>query len=113
MTAPDLETLVSLCKRRGFIFPSSEIYGGFGKHWAYRPPSPRPPCGGRPGAHPSHFPDALVECKSCHTRFRVDEMEALTCSKCGGELTEARQFNTMFKTFVGPVEDEASVTWLP
>jgi glycyl-tRNA synthetase len=139
--ALDLDTLVSLCKRRGFIFPSSEIYGGFESTWDYGPLGVElkrnvkaawwkamvqerddiagietsilmSPLVWQASGHASHFTDALVECKSCHTRFRVDEMEALTCAKCGGELTEPRQFNTMFKTFVGPVEDEAAVTWL-
>jgi glycyl-tRNA synthetase len=137
----DLDTLASLCKRRGFVFPSSEIYGGFESTWDYGPlgvelkrnvkaawwkatvqerddvvgietsilMSPRV---WQASGHATHFTDALVECKSCHTRFRVDEMEALTCTNCGGELTPPRQFNTMFKTFVGAVEDEASVTWL-
>jgi glycyl-tRNA synthetase len=139
----DLDTLASLCKRRGFIFPSSEIYGGFESTWDYGPlgvelkrnvkaawwkamvqerddiagietsilMSPRV---WQASGHASHFTDALVECKSCHKRFRADELAAGSgkCPDCGGELTEARQFNTMFKTFVGPVEDEAAVTWL-
>ncbi len=144
-TAPkatvDLETLASLCKRRGFIFPSSEIYGGFESTWDYGPlgaelkrniksawwkamvqerddmvgldasilMSPRV---WEASGHTQHFTDALVECKGCHNRFRVDEVTAETCPNCGGEFSEARQFNTMFKTFVGPVEDEASVAYL-
>ena len=139
--AVDLETIASLCKRRGFVFPSSEIYGGFESTWDYGPLGVElkrnvkeawwkamvrerddmvgietsilmSPLVWQASGHASHFTDALVECKSCHSRFRVDEMEALTCTKCGGELTAPRQFNTMFKTFVGAVEDEASVTWL-
>jgi glycyl-tRNA synthetase len=143
MSALDLDTLASLCKRRGFIFPSSEIYGGFESTWDYGPlgvelkrnvkaawwkamvqerddiagietsilMSPRV---WQASGHASHFTDALVECKSCHKRFRADELASGSgkCPDCGGELTEARQFNTMFKTFVGPVEDEAAVTWL-
>jgi glycyl-tRNA synthetase len=148
----DLEKLASLCKRRGFIFPSSEIYGGFESTWDYGPlgvelkynvkrawwratvqerddvvgietsilMSPRVWLA---SGHATHFTDALVECKSCHRRFRQDDLSHHksadgiesapdVCPECGGELTEARQFNTMFKTFVGPVEDEASVTWL-
>ncbi len=137
----DMETLVSLCKQRGFIFPSSEIYGGFESTWDYGPlgvllknnvkaawwramvqerddmvpidssilMSPRV---WEASGHTSHFTDALVECKSCHLRHRSDEMEGDACPACGGELTEARQFNTMFKTFVGPLEDDASVTYL-
>jgi glycyl-tRNA synthetase len=136
-----LDALVSLCKRRGFVFPSSEIYGGFESTWDYGPLGVEvkrnvkaawwkamvqerddvvgietsilmSPLVWQASGHATQFTDALVECKSCHNRFRVDEMTALTCSNCGGELTEPRQFNTMFKTFVGAVEDEASVTWL-
>jgi len=148
----DLETIASLCKRRGFVFPSSEIYGGFESTWDYGPLGVElkrnvkdawwkamvrerddmvgietsilmSPKVWEASGHTSHFTDALVECKSCHHRFRADELSrhqpaegvesaSQVCPDCGGELTEARQFNTMFKTFVGPVEDEASVTWL-
>jgi glycyl-tRNA synthetase len=152
MTAPDLETLASLCKRRGFVFPSSEIYGGFESTWDYGPLGVElkrnvkaawwramvqerddvtgietsilmSPLVWQASGHAAHFTDALVECKSCHHRFRQDELShhkptedvepaSGKCPDCGGELTEARQFNTMFKTFVGPVEEEAAVTWL-
>jgi glycyl-tRNA synthetase len=148
----DLEKLASLCKRRGFIFPSSEIYGGFESTWDYGPLGVElksnvkrawwratvqerddvvgietsilmSPLVWQASGHASHFTDALVECKSCHHRFREDDLGQRkrddgvepaknVCLDCGGELTEARQFNTMFKTFVGAVEDEASVTWL-
>jgi glycyl-tRNA synthetase len=136
-----LDELASLCKRRGFVFQSSEIYGGFESTWDYGPlgvelkrnvkaawwkatvqerddvvgietsilMSPRV---WQASGHASHFTDALVECKSCHSRFRVDDLTSMACANCGGELTEPKQFNTMFKTFVGPVEDEASVTWM-
>jgi glycyl-tRNA synthetase len=148
----DFETLASLCKRRGFVFPSSEIYGGFESTWDYGPlgvelkqnvkrawwramvqerddmvgldasilMSPRV---WEASGHTSHFADALVECKKCRHRFRADEMSHHkrndgvivadeACPDCGGELSDARQFNTMFKTFVGPVEEEASVAYL-
>ncbi len=137
----DLETLASLCKRRGFVFQSSEIYGGFESTWDYGPLGVElkrnvkaawwkatvqerddvvgietsilmSPKVWQASGHATHFSDALVECKSCHHRFRGDDLSAGACPDCGGELTEAKQFNTMFKTFVGPVEEEASVTWL-
>ena len=140
-TTVDMDTIVSLCKRRGFIFPSSEIYGGFESTWDYGPlgvelkqnvkrawwramvqerddmvgldasilMSPRV---WEASGHTTHFTDALVECLNCHRRFRADELASQACPECEGKLTEARQFNTMFKTFVGPLEDEASVAWL-
>ena len=147
-----MDTLVSLCKRRGFIFPSSEIYGGFESTWDYGPLGVElkrnvkqawwkamvqerddmvgldssilmSPLVWEASGHTSHFTDALVECQSCRRRFRADELSddrpgehaasaSKTCPECGGQLSEARQFNTMFKTFVGPVEDEASVAYL-
>ncbi len=140
-TTVDMATLVSLCKRRGFIFPSSEIYGGFESTWDYGPlgvelkqnvkrawwramvqerddmvgldasilMSPRV---WEASGHTTHFTDALVECMNCHRRFRADELASQACPECEGKLSEARQFNTMFKTFVGPLEDEAAVAWL-
>ena len=136
-----MDTLVSLCKRRGFVFPSSEIYGGFESTWDYGPLgvelkqnvkrawwkamvqeradvvgldssiliSPRI---WEASGHTSHFTDALVECTDCHKRFRADDLSEQACPECEGQLSEARQFNTMFKTFVGPLEDEAAVAWL-
>ena len=138
----DLETLVSLCKRRGFIFPSAEIYGGFANAWDYGPlgaelkrnvrnawwravVQEREDVVGIEAAlitnpqvwvasgHVGHFTDPLVECKQCTSRFRADHVEGRVCPECGGELSEPRMFNLMFKTFVGPVEDEASVAYLP
>src|SRR3990172_2698756 len=139
--AVDMDTIASLCKRRGFTFPSSEIYGGFESTWDYGPlgaelkrnvktawweamvqerddmvgldasilMSPRV---WEASGHTTHFADALVECQGCHKRFRADEVKGDACPECGGALTEARQFNTMFKTFVGPVEEDASVAYL-
>lgn len=136
-----MSKLVSLCKRRGFIFPSSEIYGGFGSVWDYGPLGvlmknnvkqawsraviqerddvvpldaailmhPRVWVA---SGHVSSFSDPLVDCKQCKMRWRADKIEGDRCPNCGGELTEPRQFNLMFKTFVGPVEDEASVAYL-
>lgn len=142
MAATSMDTIVSLCKRRGFIFPSSEIYGGFASTWDYGPLGSelkrnvkqawwrrvvweRPDVEGIDAAilmapqvwvasgHVESFADPLVECKSCHHRFRADQLEEMRCIYCGStDLTEARQFNMMFKTFVGPVEDEAAVAYL-
>lgn len=136
----DMDTLVSLCKRRGFIFQSSEIYGGFGSAWDYGPLGVElkrnvksdwwrdlvqnredivgldasilmSPQVWIASGHVEKFSDPLVDCKSCQRRFKADQVGD-RCPECDGELTEARQFNTMFKTFVGPVEDEASVAYL-
>lgn len=138
---PDLETIVNLCKRRGFVFPSSEIYGGFGGFWDYGPlgvelkrnireawwranvrerddmvgldasivMSPRV---WEASGHVATFTDPLVDCKACRKRSRDDELVNGRCPYCGGEVTEARNFNLMFRTFVGPVEDSASVAYL-
>ncbi len=136
-----MDKLVSLCKRRGFIFPSSEIYGGINACWDYGPLGAemkrnikdfwwremvhrRDDIEGLDAAilmhpqvwitsgHVAEFSDPLVDCKQCKSRFRADELTAKTCPNCGGELTEPRQFNLMFKTFMGPVEDEASIVYL-
>jgi len=136
-----MEKIVSLCQRRGFIFPSSEIYGGLSSCWDYGPlgvelkrnikdawwrsvvqerddivgldasilmhPQPWAASG-----HLEGFSDPLVECKNCHLRWRVDDLKDKNCPSCGGELTEPRLFNLMFKTFMGPVEEEANVVYL-
>jgi glycyl-tRNA synthetase len=62
--------------------------------------------------HLESFTDPLVDCKKCKHRFRLDDLDGEVCPDCGGELTESRSFNLMFKTFVGPVEDSASVAYL-
>ncbi len=151
-THPDvLERLVSLCKRRGFIFQSSEIYGGTGSVWDYGPLGVelkrhlkdrwwrsmvrlRDDIEGLDAAilmhprvweasgHVSGFVDPLVECRHCKRRFRADDPRfgappgtpEAQCPSCGmrGTLTEPRQFNLMFKTFMGPVEDTASIVYL-
>ena len=137
----DMETIVSLAKRRGFVFQSSEIYGGLASTYDYGPLGAelkrnikdawwrhfiqqRDDMVGLDAAilmhpevwvasgHTAGFADPLVECKACHHRFRADQLEATVCPDCGGELTEPRQFNLMFKTFIGPVEDEASIAYL-
>jgi len=146
MTQPNMETFVSLCKRRGFVFQSSEIYGGIGGFWDYGPlgvelknnikrdwwrsmvqlrddvvgietsiiMNPRV---WEASGHVATFADPMSDCKDCKRRFRTDDITTnekgeRRCPECGGELTEARMFNLMFKTFVGPVEDDASQVYL-
>ena len=140
-TAADMETIVSLCKRRGFIFQSSEIYGGIGGSWDYGPFGVElkrniknawwrdvvhrrddmvgsdtgilmHPRVWEASGHVESFTDPLVDCKSCRRRFRADQVQDSVCPECGGELTEPRLFNLMLKTFLGPVEDDASLTYL-
>jgi glycyl-tRNA synthetase len=151
-TYPDLmDRLVSLAKRRGFIFQSSEIYGGTGSVWDYGPLGAelkrnlqdhwwhtmvraRDDIEGLDSAilmhprvweasgHVSGFVDPLIECRNCKRRFRADDPSVkgtpgqpdAQCPSCGmkGTLTEPRQFNLMFKTFMGPVEDTASIVYL-
>ncbi len=136
-----MEKIVSLAKRRGFIFQSSEIYGGLNSCYDYGPMGvllknnvkqawwkavvqERDDIVGLDSSilmhprvwvasgHVQSFTDPLVDCKVCKKRFRLDDLEEKKCPECGGELTEARQFNLMFKTFMGPVEDEANVVYL-
>ncbi len=141
---PDLmNKLTSLCKRRGFVFQSSEIYGGVGSVYDYGPLGVelknnlrqawwremvhrRADIEGldagilmnsrvwEASGHVEGFTDPLVECRNCHRRFRADELEGVQCPSCGmsGTFTEPRQFNLMFKTFMGPVEDEGAVAYL-
>ena len=138
--------IISLAKRRGFIFPSSEIYGGFGSCYDFVPLGVEmknnikkawwdemtknqenivgldaailmsPKVWQASGHLTAGFADELVECKSCHKRFRTDEIgrgrASASCPECGGELTEPRKFNLMMRTFVGPVENEAALTYL-
>ena len=135
------DTIASLCKRRGFIFQSSEIYGGFESTWDYGPlgvelkqnvkrawwramVQERTDMVGLDASilmspkvwiasgHRAHFSDPLVECKDCQKRFRADEIDGKTCPSCGGTLGESRQVDTMFETHVGPVKEDATVTWL-
>jgi glycyl-tRNA synthetase len=151
-THPDVfDKLVSLCKRRGFIFQSSEIYGGAGSVWDYGPLGvelkrnikdrwwsalvrARDDIEGLDAAilmhprvweasgHVAGFTDPLVDCRNCKKRFRADDPKIkgtpgapdAQCPACGmkGTLSEPRLFNLMFKTFMGPVEDSASVVYL-
>jgi len=137
-----LETLVSLCKRRGFIFQSSEIYGGLSSVWDYGPVGSElkrnvknawwksmvsdqenivgidasilmHPNVWKASGHLENFSDPLVECNKCKKRFRADHMENNNCpEKCGGTLGDPRQFNLMFKTFLGAMEDSSSEVYL-
>ena len=137
----DMDKIVSLCKRRGLIFPSSEIYGGLASCWDYGPMGVElkrnvkdawwkaivherddvvgldtsimmHPKVWAASGHLDGFTDPLVECKSCHLRWREDAVEGRSCPECGGQLTEPRMFNLMFKTFMGPVEEETSTVYL-
>lgn len=144
-TLSDLPTLVSLCKRRGFVFQSSEIYGGLNSCWDYGPLGSEmkfnvkmawwkamtrrrdivgldasilmAPQVWKASGHVDGFSDPMVDCKDCRNRFRSDDeasyIEEKKCPKCGSEnLTEPRNFNLMFKTHMGPLEDESSVVYL-
>ncbi|HEU4760836.1 MAG TPA: glycine--tRNA ligase [Gemmatimonadales bacterium] len=152
MAQPDnvMDKLVSLAKRRGFVFQSSEIYGGLGSVWDYGPLGvelkknvkdrwwramvhARDDIEGIDAAilmhprvweasgHVAGFTDPLVDCRTCKSRFRADQLATAACpqkpSKHPGEhttcdLTEPRLFNLMFKTFMGPVEEQAAVIYL-
>ena len=136
-----MEKIVALAKRRGFVFPSSEIYGGIGGFWDFGPLGVlvkknlkdlwwrdmvekrdnvygldstiiHNPKVWEASGHTISFTDPLVECKKCHKRFRADQLEEKYCPDCRGELTEVKQFNLMFKTFVGSTEDTASKVYL-
>jgi glycyl-tRNA synthetase len=137
----DFSTLVSLCKRRGFIFQSSEIYGGINSCWDFGPLGVElknnlkrvwwnamtrsedivgldasilmAPQVWKASGHIDGFSDPLVECKKCRSRFREDNIqEPGKCNNCKGELSAPKQFNLMFKTFMGPVEETASIVYL-
>ena len=139
--AVTMEKLVNLCKRRGIVFPTSDIYGGLGSTFDYGPLGVelkrnvkeawwremvqyrsdvlgldsaifQHPRTWEASGHLKNFTDPLVDCKSCKQRFRADRIEGDRCPECGGELTPARNFNLMFKTFMGPVEDTAAVVYL-
>ena len=143
MDLKSIENIVSLCKRRGFIFQSSEIYGGLGSTWDYGPygvemkqriknfwwhdvVTSRENVVGMDAAilmhpktweasgHVSNFHDPLVDCKNCKARYRADHVDLTKpCERCGKkDWTEPRQFNLMFKTAIGPIEDSGEVTYL-
>jgi glycyl-tRNA synthetase len=136
-----MEKIISLCKRRGFVFPGSEIYGGLAGTWDYGPLGSElkfnlkdewwktivrdredvvgisaailmnPKVWEASGHLTAGFADLLVECKKCKKRFRADHIDK-KCPECGGNLTEPKKFNLMMKTFVGAVEDETTTTYL-
>ncbi len=145
--APSMDDIVRLCKQRGFVFPSAEIYGGFRSTYDYGPlgvlllrnvkeawwrsmvqlrhdvvgldaailSSPRI---WEASGHLANFTDPLVDCRSCKERWRADHLEpgpdgVVHCPNCDStDLTEARAFNLMFKTYAGPVESEANASYL-
>jgi len=147
-----MEKIVSLSKRRGFVYQSSEIYGGLNGCWDYGPLGVEllknvkdqwwramtyredvegidasilmHPRVWEASGHVENFTDPMVDCRECKARFRADQIEDAPCgspaykgrkaSKCQaeGKFTEARQFNLMFKTLVGPVEDQSAVVYL-
>ena len=140
---PSLEDIVSLCKRRGFIFPGSDVYGGLSGTWDYGPlgvtlkrnimalwwqmfVEQRDDMYGVDAAilmnqkvwqasgHVDTFTDPLVECSNCHGRFRADKIDVSKCPTCGKTDTfgEPKQFNMMFKTSVGPVASDESISYL-
>ncbi len=154
--------IISFTRRKGFVIPSSEIYGGFSSSYDFGPLGVlvkrniktewwkemlqlqnnvvgldaailmSPKVWEASGHLSVGFADELVECKECHKRFRLDELQIkkpeskktdaelgakkntqpIKCPECGGELTNPRQFNLMMKTFIGPVEDKNSLTYL-
>lgn len=143
MSEVKLEDIVSLCKRRGFIYQGSEVYGGLSGTWDYGPlgvtlkrniqnlwwktfVEDRDEMYGVDAAilmnqkvwqasgHATGFNDPLVECQNCKARLRADHIEKDKCPNCGtvGKFSEPRQFNMMFKTNVGPTEDENSLSYL-
>ena len=137
----DMDKILSLSKRRGFVFQSSEVYGGLASTWDYGPLGvelkrnvkeawwravvvERDDVVGLDAAilmhprvweasgHVENFSDPLVECRQCHRRFREDQLDTNRCPECNGELTEPRRFNLMFRTFMGPVEDSGNEIYL-
>lgn len=136
-----MQKIISLCKRRGFIFPGSEIYGGLANSWDYGPLGVQlknniknewwkifverrsdiygidpaiimNPKVWEASGHVAEFTDPLVECKKCHTRSRADQIDGV-CPSCGGtEFSAAKQFNLLFKTFIGPTEDSSTQAYL-
>jgi glycyl-tRNA synthetase len=143
-----MDDIVRLCKQRGFVFPSAEIYGGFRSTYDYGPlgvlmlrnvkdawwrsmvqlrhevvgldaailSSPKI---WEASGHLANFTDPLVDCRNCKERWRADHLEPdpddgrRHCPNCGStDLTDARAFNLMFKTYVGPVEDDSNVAYL-
>lgn len=145
---PTMDTIISLAKRRGFIFPGSEIYGGLANSWDYGPLGVElknnikkewwssmvrendnivgldaailmHPKVWEASGHVAGFSDPLQECQKCHRRFRADELKGESdtefikkCPVCAGLLTEPREFNLMFETYMGPLRDEGHRVYL-
>jgi glycyl-tRNA synthetase len=136
-----LKDISGLCKRRGFIFQDSEIYGGIGSVWDYGPLGVElkknvkdqwwksmvyersdvegldsailmNPETWKASGHVASFSDLMVDCRDCKKRYRIDHLEGDKCPECGGELTEPKSFNLMFKTQVGSVEGAAQDIYL-
>lgn len=137
-----MDKIISLCKRRGFVYQGSEIYGGLSGTWDYGPlgvalknniknlwwkkfVDSREDMYGvdaailmnsavwKASGHVDTFTDPLVECSKCKRRFRADQLKVLgVCDNCGGATGEARQFNMMFKTQIGAVEDSSAMVYL-
>ncbi len=144
-----MEKVVSLTKRRGFVFQSSELYGGVNGAWDYGPMGVllkrnvkdawwramvderedivgldaailMHPMVWKASGHVDGFSDPMVDCKDCKKRFRADDLEGAVCGQkpsktplsCGGQLTEPRNFNLMFETYLGPVTDSSAKTFL-
>ena len=144
MTDVTLETIANLAKKRGFVYPASEIYGGIRSSWDYGPLGVellrnvqdawwtsmvrerddvvgidssiiQAPQTWQASGHLASFTDPLVECTNCNTRWRLDKLDDHDqCPSCGkrGTFTEPKNFNLMFKTFMGPVEDSSAVVYL-
>ena len=137
-----MQKIISFSKRRGFVFPSSEIYGGFNSSYDFGPLGVllknnikkswldemlknqdnivgidaailmSPKVWQASGHLDAGFADELVECKKCHKRFKLDELKEKKCPECKGEITKPKQFNLMMKTFVGSTEDENTTAYL-
>jgi len=141
MSTVTLKDITNLCKRRGFIFQSSEIYGGIGSVWDYGPLGielkksvkdmwwksmvyDRDDVEGldaailmnpetwRASGHVGSFADMMVDCLKCKKRFRIDSFKGKKCPECGGDITDPKGFNLMFKTRFGAVEGEAQEVYL-
>ncbi|MBI2415363.1 MAG: glycine--tRNA ligase [Candidatus Kerfeldbacteria bacterium] len=137
----DIDTVISLAKQRGFIYPGSEIYGGLANAWDYGPlgaqlrfnikrlwwqqvVEQRPDIVGLDGAilmnpkvwqasgHVDTFHDPMKECQACHRRYRANDLDTSNCPNCGGSLSAPRDFNLMFKTWIGPVADSTTPVYL-
>ena len=136
-----MNKIVALVKRRGFVFPSSEIYGGLAGFWDYGPLGVRlknniqrewwramieerediypldstiihHPKVWQASGHVLSFTDPLRECKKCHQRFRADKLKGNSCPDCEGKLADVKQFNLMFQTYVGPAKETANKAYL-